>query len=147
VTVRNLLAAGLLAAALSPAAALAASRHYIQGTVVDRNGAPVARVNVSLVPGNVEIITDETGKFTIDYLRDEAGNRVKLAKRTSYEIDYFKVGYHPEKVSVEYKRGALVLEAVTLKEDSIRVDDSNDNIDPAAFPDRQQTGGGSYEGE
>jgi hypothetical protein len=127
--------------------ALAANKHAITGQVLDRNGEPLERVNVALAPGNVEIITDETGKFLVDYLRDDEGNRVKLQKRTEYTLSFFKVGFHEEKATVVYKRGTLVVEPVTLKEDTIRVESSKDDIDPAQFPDRQQTSGGSYEGE
>lgn len=144
---RNALAALVAAAALVAPLPAHAGKHFITGTVTDRNGAPVERVNVTLAPGNVEIITDETGKFTIDYLRDEEGNRTKLAKRTDYTVSFFKVGFHEEKVSFTYKRGAFAIEPVTLKEDTIKVNASSDNIDPAASPDRQQSSGGSYEGE
>jgi hypothetical protein len=115
--------------------------------VIDRNGDPVERVNVTLAPGNVEIITDETGKFMVDYLRDEEGNRTRLQKRTEYTVTFFKVGFHEQKLTFLYKRGEHLLETVTLKEETIKVDPSADVIDPSAFPDRQQDAGGSYEGE
>ncbi len=124
-----------------------AGKHSISGTLLDRNGEPLERVNVTLSPGNVEIITDETGKFLVDYLRDEEGNRVRLGKRTEYTVTFFKVGYHEEKVTFFYKRGEHVLEPVTLKEETIKVDPSSDNIDPAGVTNRQQDAGGSYEGE
>jgi hypothetical protein len=146
VNLRRLLVAAAFAVALLPGTALA-GKHSISGTVQDRNGQPVERVNVTLEPGNVEIITDETGKFLIDYQRDAEGNRTKLAKRTDYAITFFKIGYHEEKQEFFYKRGELVLEPVTLKEDTIKLDPSSDNIDPATFPDRAQSSGGSYEGE
>lgn len=133
-------------AALAPSPAMA-GKHAIAGQVVDRNGEPLERVNVRLEPGNVEIITDETGKFLVDYLRDEEGNRVKLQKRTEYKVSFFKVGYHEEAQTFLYKRGEHVIEPVTLAEDTIKVAPSTDNIDPSAFPDRQQSTGGSYEGE
>ena len=136
----------LLSALLLPTAA-AAKKPVIYGAVVDRNGEPVARVNVKLTPGNVELITDETGKFTIDYLRDDEGNRTKLAKKTDYSIEYFKVGFHPEKADFYFKRGELFLDATTLKEDTVNVKVSQDNIDPGLYPDRAQSAGGSYEGE
>ena len=136
----------VLALLLAPSVAYA-GKHSIAGTVSDRNGDALERVNVTLKPGNVEIITDETGHFLIDYLRDDEGNRVKLAKRTDYTASFFKVGFHEETLAFSYKRGELVLEPVTLKEDTIKVDPSADNIDPATFPDRQQNAGGSYEGE
>lgn len=124
-----------------------AKKHTISGAVIDRNGDPVERVNVTLSPGNVEIITDETGKFMIDYLRDEEGNRTRLQKRTDYKVTFFKVGFHEQELTFLYKRGEHLLETVTLKEETIKVDASSDVIDPAAFPDRQQDAGGSYEGE
>jgi hypothetical protein len=130
---------------LLPSTALAAN--VIEGTVVDRNGKPLERVNVALDPGNVELVSDQDGTFHFDYLRDSTGNRVKLSRRTEYKVTYFKVGYHPESTVVEYKHGDLVLEPVTLKEDTIRVDPSLDNIDPGQFPDKAQNSGGSYEGE
>ena len=124
-----------------------AAKPVILGSCLDRNGAPVERVNVKLSPGDVDIITDETGTFRIDYLRDEAGERTKLAKRTDYSIEYFKVGFHPETATFYFKRGELILEPVTLKQDTIKVDHSTDNIDASLYPDRAQTSGGSYEGE
>lgn len=124
-----------------------AKKPKLFGSVVDRNGEALARVNVKVSPGNVEIITDDSGRFTIDYLRDDAGERVKLTKRTIYEFEYFKVGFQPEKASIEFKRGELYMEPITLKEDTISVKTSNDNIDPGLYPDRAQNSGGSYEGE
>lgn len=130
----------------APGAALA-KKPALLGSVVDRNGQALERVNVKLAPGNVEVVTDQTGAFRIDYQRDEEGNRVKLAKRTTYTFEYFKVGFQPATVEVPFKRGELFLEPVTLKEDTIAVKSSTDNIDPGLYPDRAQNSGGSYEGE
>ena len=139
-----------------------AKGNAILGTVVDRNGEPMQSVNVSLSPVvdekeassgetaeviTVEIITDETGSFRIDYLRDSEGNRIKLAKRTTYALTLFSVGYHEESIQVEYRRGELVLEPILLEKETIRVDNAGDNIDPSAHPDGTQSSGGSYEGE
>lgn len=124
-----------------------ATHHVISGQVVDRNGQPVERANVALAPGNVEIITDDNGHFAIDYLRDAEGSRTKLSRRTDYTVEFFKVGFHPEKQAFYYKRGEFVLEPVTLTEDTVRVETATVDIDPAKFPDRQQAAGGSYEGE
>jgi hypothetical protein len=141
------LTTGAMLAALLFAGPAAAKGRALRGSVVDRNGEPVKRVNVRLSPGNVEIITDDQGLFTIDYLRDAEGNRVKLQRKTTYTVEFFKVGFHPVETEVEYKRGELTIEAVTLKEDTIKLDLSADDIDPSRFPDRAQDGGGSYEGE
>lgn len=137
----------VLVAILALPAVAHAKKPAIYGQVVDRNGEALAWVIVKMTPGNVEIVTDENGNFKIDYWRDEEGNIIKFVKRTEYEIEYFKVGYHPEKQAFYYKRGELFLEPVTLKEETIAVKSSTDNIDPGLYPDRSQTGGGSYEGE
>jgi hypothetical protein len=62
-------------------------------------------------------------------------------------VRFFKVGYHEDAVTFLFKRGTLDLEPVTLREDTIRLAPSSDNIDPAGVTDRQQDAGGSYEGE
>ena len=124
-----------------------ATHHVITGQVLDRNGQPVERANVALAPGNVEIITDDDGRFAIDYSRDAEGTRAKLSRRTDYTVEFFKVGYHPQQQTFYYKRGEHPLEPVTLTEDTVRVETSIVDIDPAKFPDRQQAAGGSYEGE
>ena len=90
------------------------THHAIMGQVVDRNGKPIGRANVTLVPGNVELITDDDGRFTIDYLRDAEGTRTRLTRRSEYVVEYFKVGYHVEKGSFYFKNGELQLDAVTL---------------------------------
>ncbi len=139
---RWILLAGLL---LAPSA-LAANRS-IGGAVVDRNGEAVARANIRIAPGNVETVTDDTGRFRFEYLRDETGNRTRLSRRTTYEVAVFKVGYHEEKVTVDYRRGELMLPTISLSEETIKLDNSNADIDVTALPDRSQSAGGSYEGE
>lgn len=121
--------------------------HQIRGTVTDRNGEPMDRVVISLNPGSVELITDSEGAFTIDYLRDSEGNRVRLEKRTEYTVEAFKTGYHVATTALYYKKGDVVCEVITLKEDTIRVDASEDNIDPARFIDKTHSAGTNYEGE
>ncbi|MSQ03614.1 MAG: carboxypeptidase regulatory-like domain-containing protein [Myxococcales bacterium] len=124
-----------------------AKHHAISGLVLDRNGKPLGRTNVTLAPGNVEIITDDNGRFMIDYLRDAEGTRVKMGKRTDYAIEYFKVGYHPQKSTFYFKNGELTLEPASLAEDTVRVEASDTVFDPGAHPNRGQEAGGSYEGE
>ena len=121
--------------------------HAIMGQVVDRNGKPIGRTNVTLVPGNVELITDDDGRFTIDYLRDAEGTRTRLTRRSEYAVEYFKVGYHVEKSTFYFKNGELVLDPVTLSEDTVRVAATPTQFDPEKFGDRGQEAGGSYEGE
>lgn len=124
-----------------------AKHHALIGNVTDRNGDPLDRVIVSVAPGNVQLVTDSEGYYAIDYLRDEDGERTKMGKRTVYDIEIFKPGYHPEEVTVEYKRGELFLDNVVLKEDTIRVVGSELDIDPDSHPDRTTSGGATYEGE
>ncbi len=121
--------------------------HAIHGSVINRNGEPLERVIVSLEPGDVELVTDEQGNFTIDYLRDESGERVKLQKKIDYTLTAFKPGYHDASSSFYFKRGELDLESMTMVEDTIRVDAGEENIDPDLYPDRTQNHGAAYEGE
>ncbi len=134
------------------AAALLASsgctrHHAIYGTVLDRNGEPLERVVVGLSPGNVELVTDEYGRFTIDYLRDETGARTKLARRSDYEVSLFKPGFHNASTTFYFKRGELLLDPLNMTEDTIRVEAGEENIDPGLYPDRAQNNGAAYEGE
>lgn len=126
--------------------ALAAS-HMIGGRVVDRNGEPLSRAVVSLAPGNVELVTDRDGRFLIDYLRDEQGERVKLGKKTEYTLEVFKAGFHTFQVPVSYKRGELEVETVTMIEESIDVQDFPENLDPALYTKATQSAGATYEGQ
>ncbi len=135
-----------IALLLSPAAALA-SRHHITGTVTDRNGEPVDRAIVSLSPGNVEMVTDREGQFRIDYLRDDDGERIRLARRTDYEIEVFKPGYHPDSREFFYRRGGLELVPFTLVEETIQIHDEGDNLDPDLFSDSTSNTGATYEGQ
>ncbi len=134
-----LLGAGMVPAALAKAA--------IHGTVTDRTGQPMSRVNVRVVPGNVEIVTDDQGKFTIDYLRDAAGNRTHLTRRTTYTFEMYKLGFQLAKADVDYKHGELELDPVALAPDTISVRASATDVDPANAADTNAQGGGSYEGE
>lgn len=137
----------LLAILLGLGATGCASKRAIIGQVIDRNGQPMDRVIISLDPGNVELITDSTGSFRIDYLRDAEGERTRLDRKTDYVLEVFRTGYHVGKSSFFFKKGELVLEPITLKEDTIILRASEDDIDPARFPDRTHSSGSNYEGE
>lgn len=123
------------------------THHAISGTVTDRNGEPLDRVIVTVAPGNVQLVTDQEGYFQVDYLRDEDGERVRMRKREDYNIEAFKPGYHVEDRAVAYKRGELLMDPITLAEDSVRVVPTEQNLDPDANPDRAQGSGAAYEGE
>ncbi len=128
-------------------ATVGCASHQISGTIVDRNGQALERVIITVEPGNVQLVSDQAGAFTIDYLRDEAGERVKLDKKSDYSVEAFKVGYHIADTSLYYKRGELLLEPIVLKEDTIRVSGTEADIDPGQYPDRSQSSGATYEGE
>ena len=129
------------------AATVGCGPHLIEGQIIDRNGRPVPRAIVGIAPGNVEIVTDGAGKFMLDYLRDEAGERVKLKRRTDYGIEIFKPGYHVLNQDFYYKRGELLMEPLVLKEDSIRVIGSDELYSPDDHRDRTHSSGQSLEGE
>lgn len=135
----------LVAAALHAPAAWA--RPAIHGEVQDRNGQPLARVNVRVAPGNIEIVTDDDGRFTIDYLRDDEGRRGRLKGRTTYTFEVYKLGFQLARLDLAYTRGEVTLEPVTLDPDTIQVRASSTNVDPGTGPTTAPEGGGSYEGE
>ena len=136
------LSVGLLAASVG-----CSQHHALMGTVTDRNGEPLDRVVITVAPGNVQLVTDQDGYFMVDYLRDETGERTKMQKRTVYEVEAFKPGFHPATTTIEYKRGELLIDPVSLKEDTIRLVGADQDIDPDEHPDRTHSAGATYEGE
>lgn len=136
-----------LALVLLVAPAAQAGRNAISGQVLTRNGDAVERAIVTLQPGSVQIITDVEGRFLIDYLRDDAGDRTRLAKKTEYTVEIFKPGYHTHELTFFYKRGAVVIDNVTLKEDTLEVSDDGQALDPGLFGDRTHAAGATYEGQ
>ena len=124
-----------------------AHRRAISGEIINRNGEPVDRVIISLTPGDVEIITDSTGAFRIDYLRDAHGNRVPLDARTEYHLEAFRPGFHVAEAGLYFRRGQVVMDPITLVEDTIRIQPSELSLDPADYPERTHSTGTSYEGE
>jgi hypothetical protein len=145
-----------------------AAGHIIGGTVVDRNGRPVPRAIVSLTPGpegcpeakvppvepatdnrncTVELVTDRDGRYAIEYLRDHTGEKMKLATKTDYTLEVFKVGYHVFSVGVPYRRGELEVEPVTMIEETIDVADFPENLDPALYSKATMSSGATYEGQ
>ncbi len=127
--------------------AACAPKQAILGSVHDRNGTPVPRAIVALNPGNVELITNAEGGFTIDYQRDDEGRRKPLDTRTSYTVEVLKPGYHASTSQFYFKRGTLTLDTITLLEDTIEVSPSEGDLDPNQHPDRSQSEGSTYEGE
>lgn len=141
-------ARGMVAlAALLVATPAMAGKNMILGKVVDRNGAPVDRAIVSLVPGNVQLVTDRDGAFTIDYLRDDEGERIKLGKRTDYKLEVFKPGYHVQNYSFYYAKGTITLDRFTMVEETIDIEDSNENLDPELYDGATTSIGATYEGQ
>lgn len=132
---------------LAALAGASCSHNRITGTVVDRNGSPVPGAVVGLTPGHVEVVTDSEGRWTVDYLRTEAGDRVRLSPRTGYDIEVFRVGYHVSGGRLDYRRGDAEAAPITLVEDSIRVATPEDDIDPGRADARPEASGAAYEGE
>ncbi|MBL8614204.1 MAG: carboxypeptidase regulatory-like domain-containing protein [Deltaproteobacteria bacterium] len=137
----------LCALCLGPLIGGCAAKSAISGAVVDRNGDPVERVIVSLDPGDVELLTDPEGAFRINYMRDETGQRVKLDRRRTYTVELFRLGYHVSRHDVIYKRGELILDPITLTEDTVRVEAPGVEIDPGSLKERPEGAGATYEGE
>lgn len=139
--------AALAVAALLAAAPAHAGRNRLSGQVLDRNGEAVERAVVSLEPGNVQLVTDSEGRFTIDYLRDESGERSRLLKKTKYTFDVYKPGFHTFNLSIYYKKGEVTLEPVMLAEDTVDIQDIPANLDPGAYGDPTHSAGANYEGQ
>jgi hypothetical protein len=119
----------------------------ITGRVLDRNGDPIERAIVSVHPGGVEIVTDENGRYVIDYLRTQAGERTEIRKKTDYELEAFLPGYHITRAPLSYRRGKVEAEPITLVPDTVRMSETDEDLDPSLYPDRSQSAGSTYEGE
>ncbi len=125
-----------------------AGRHAITGTVIDRNGDPMDRVIVALDPGNVEILTDNEGKFSIDYVREDDGERARLPRRSDYTLSFFRTGFQDGRTDLYFKRGVHDCGTIQMLEDTL-------TVAPAAAPlhpdrlhaDPSASGGATYEGE
>lgn len=146
-SLRLALAALLLGVGVGVSPPAQAAKPGISGVVLDRNGEPVPRAVVTLAPGNVQLITDAQGKFLIDYVRDAEGQRARLAKKVDYVLEVFKPGYNLEKRKFFYKKGLVVVDTITLAEDTIDVEGDGENIDPGLFSDRTHGAGATYEGQ
>jgi len=136
-----------LALALVAASPAMAARNFISGQVVNRNGQPVERAIITLTPGNVQLVTDAEGRFLIDYLRDETGKRSKLLKKRDYSLEVFKPGFHLVTLPFFYKKGGVAMETLTLEEETLKVRDDGQNLDPGLFGTRTNSAGATYEGQ
>jgi hypothetical protein len=139
----------LVALAATPAFA---GKHAIAGRVIDRNGDPIDKAVITLRPESdkeleVQLVTDREGRFLVDYLRDAAGERTKLAKRVPYAVEVYKPGFHVRTVDVPYKRGELQVETLMMTEDTIVVHDDDAQLDPNAYDQRTHSSGANYEGQ
>jgi hypothetical protein len=136
----------LLLLLVSPTLAWAA-KPAISGQVVDRNGEPVSRAVISLAPGGVRIVTDAEGRFLIDYLRDESGDRVRLKKRVEYAVEVFKPGFHIVERTMFYERGVALMDQVVLVEETVAVTDDRARLDPTLYGSTGASEGAAYEGQ
>ncbi len=123
------------------------AQNQIAGTVVDQNGKPVQNVVVSVSPGDLQIASDASGAFLVDYLRDEAGERVKLGRKTEYVFEFFKPGFHSQRMQVKFLKGAVVMDALALVPVTIDVVDLGGNLDPALYDAATSSEGATYEGQ
>ena len=125
-----------------------AARHTISGTVIDRNGEPMDRVIVALAPGNVEILTDNEGRFAIDYVRNDDGSRARLKRRSDYTLTFFRTGFQDTREALYYKRGAHDCGTIQMLEDTIEVSEPAAPLDPKRLhAEPSASGGATYEGE
>ena len=93
------------------------------------------------------MVTDREGRFLIQYLRDEDGKRLKLAKRSDYEIEAYKVGFHTESRAFFYKRGEIKLVSIQLTEDTILIHDDGADLSETFENKPTHSAGANYEGQ
>ncbi len=142
----------LFALVVGPGAAFAGT-HSVAAQVVDRNGQGLGRTRVTLVPKadeakrSVELVTDREGRFLVDYLRDPAGERTKLAKKVEYQLEVYKPGYHVVTMTFPYRRGELALQPVVLVEETIEVEALPEDLAPAVDLENTHAAGANYEGQ
>lgn len=135
-----------LAAALALAGC--ASHHRVLGQVVDRNGQPVPRATITLSPGDLSLVTDQDGRFLIDYVRSgDDGRRVPIPGRHDYTIELFKPGFNVDTVDFFYARGMLDLGRIELVEETIEVRDDELDLDVGLFNNPTHAAGANYEGQ
>ena len=107
------------------------SKRMITGMVTDAAGQPLDNAIVSLEPGNVELVTDRQGQFTIDYLRTDDASRTGIGKRQTYLLDVFKPGFSIEQLEFYYKSGEHSVGPIELTEEVLRVQDDGENLVPS----------------
>lgn len=131
----------------------AAGNHYIAGRIIDRNGDPIDQAVITLRPKDPEkqvefqLVTDREGRFLVDYLRDQEGDRAKLSKRSDYEIEVYKPGFHTRELDFYYKKGELQVDTLMMTEDTIAVHDDDADLDANAFEQSTHSSGANYEGQ
>lgn len=118
----------------------------IIGTVVDRNGAPVPRASVTMAPGDVNLVTDDQGRFEIEYVHDDE-RRVRVQGHRDYTVEVFKPGFHVLTKDFFYGRGAFDFGQVELVEDTIEVRQMELELDAALFANPTHAAGANYEGQ
>jgi len=139
----------LVALLASPAFA---GKHYISGRVIDRNGDPVDKAVITLRPDTdkdleVQLVTDREGRFLVDYLRTADGERARLARRVTYDLEVYKPGFHPRNLKLEYRKGELQVDTLMMTEDTIVVHDDDVQLDPDAYEQQTHSAGANYEGQ
>lgn len=112
----------LLLGLVALAGASCAARGHLAGVVVDPEGRPLPRAQVTITPGETTRLTDQAGRFTLDGLDDAARGRTRpLRRQTAYALEVFKPGYHLQHVSLFYTRGPVELPPVQLLGETMAV--------------------------
>ena len=130
-----------------------AADHHISGLVIDRNGNPVGQAMITLTHQDedealdVQLVTDREGRFLVDYLRNNEGEREKLDKKADYAVEVYKPGYHTQTVAFYYKKGIYQVQTVMLTEETVSVQDDDADLDPAEYDRPTQSSGATYEGQ
>ena len=125
-----------------------AIHHRLMGQVVDRNGQPVPRASITLTPGDVALVTDQDGRFLIDYIRTgEDARRVPVPGHRDYTVELFKPGFHVKTFDFFYARGLHDFGRIEMTEETIEVRQDELDLDVGLYSTPTHAAGANYEGQ
>jgi hypothetical protein len=118
----------------------------IAGRILDPEGQALEQAVITLQPGDAKVVTDPDGRFSVTYLRDEAGDRLPLRRQTDYTLVAWKPGYAEVRLKVAYTRGSVEVAAITLAREAPSVQDPAQPLDPTRAATPAIGEGATYEG-
>lgn len=122
----------VLLLALLPVWAMAQRKYAtVSGKVLDENENPLAGVSVVILGKNTGVITNDSGRFSLQVPADRAFALV--FSYTGYQTEqrnFFLIANEEERIVVRLERGILQLQEVTIRDERIRTETSAFRINP-----------------